>query len=119
MKKECKQKKRKAIKQSYTNFVTDLKSSNSGKFYKMCKKIGADDNVNDVDLKIKSFEGLNDLQCAEGVAEYIASISNEYDPVNLADLPAYLPAGPPHRVEEHEVYKKADEPEEYQKQPAC
>ena len=33
-----------------------------------------------------------------------ASISNEYDPVDLAQLPCYLPAPLPPQVEEYDVY---------------
>ena len=106
LKKDFKRKKRHAIKTFHTDFVTDLKASDPGKFYMMCKKIGAVDEVNAGALKIKSLEGLNDKECAEAVAQHFAAISNEYEPVDLTALPAYLPALPPPQVEEFEVYQK-------------
>ena len=106
LKKDFKRKKRHAIKTFHTDFVTDLKASDPGKFYMMCKKIGAVDEVNAGALKIKSLEGLNDKQCAEAVAQHFAAISNEYEPVDLTALPAYLPALPPPQYEEYEVYQK-------------
>ena len=69
----------------------------------MCKKIGAVDEVNDGDLKIQCLDCLSDLECAEAVAQHFAAISNEYEPVNLAALPAFLPSLPPVQVEEYEV----------------
>ena len=72
----------------------------------MCKKIGAVYKVNAGALKIKSLEGLNDKECTEAVAQHFAAISNEYEPVNLTALSAYLPALPPPQVEEFEVYQK-------------
>ena len=106
LKKEFKCKKRHAIKNSHKDFVTDLKSCDPGKFYKMCKKIGAVEDMNSGSLKIKCLERLSDKECAEEVARHFASISNEYEPVDLSALPAYLPALPPHQVQEHEVYAK-------------
>ena len=61
----------------------------------MCKKIGAVDELNDGALKIKCLDGLNDGECAEAVARHFAAISNEYEPVDLTVLPAFLPALPP------------------------
>ena len=106
LKKEFKTKKKKAIRTFHSNFVNELKFSDPRKFYQLCKKIGAVDQMNDGDLKIKSLQGLSDQQCAEKVGQHFASISNEYEPVNLEELPSYLPAQPPPQVEEHEVYAK-------------
>ena len=72
----------------------------------MCKKIGAVDDLNQGDLKIKSLEGLTDQQCADAIAQHFASVSNQYDPVDFEKLPAFLPSLPAPQVEEHEVYQK-------------
>ena len=72
----------------------------------MCKKIGAVDELNDGDLRIRSLEGLSDQECAEAVSQHFASVSNEYQPINLEELPSYLPAQFPPQVEEYEVYQK-------------
>ena len=60
----------------------------------MCKKVGAVDELNSGSLGIKSLTGLCDKQCAEEVAKHFAAVSNEYEPVNLSKLPAYLPSLP-------------------------
>ena len=73
----------------------------------MCKKIGAVDDMNAGTLKIKSLEGLSDKECAEAVAQHFAAISNEYKPVDLCALPAYLPALPAPQVQEFEVYQNS------------
>ena len=70
----------------------------------MRKKVGAVDDMNAGSLKIKCLEGLSDKQCAEEVARHFTAISNEYKPVNLSALSAFLPALPPPQVQEHEVY---------------
>ena len=90
-------KKRNALKNVHKTFGTDLKAPEPGKFYKMCKKVGAADDMNSGSLKIKCLEGLSDKECAEEVVGHFASISNEYKPVNLCALPAYLPTLPPPR----------------------
>ena len=59
--------------------------------------------MNDCALKIKCLDGLTDGACAEAVAQHFATISNEYEPVNLAALPAFLPSLPPFQVEEYKV----------------
>ena len=72
----------------------------------MCKKIGAVDDISDGALKIQCLDGLSDRESAEAVAQHFAAISNEYEPVDLTVLPAFLPALPPVQFEEYEVYKK-------------
>ena len=46
----------------------------------------------------------NNKQCADKIAEHFARISNEYDPVDVAQLPCYLPAPLPLQVGEYEVF---------------
>ena len=106
MKKEFKMKKKRAIRNFHSSFVTELKFSDPGKFYEMCKKIGAVDDINDGALKIQCLDGLSDRESAEAVAQHFAAISNEYKPVDLTVLPAFLPALPPMQFEEYEVYEK-------------
>jgi hypothetical protein len=72
----------------------------------MCKKIGAIDDLKNGELKIKSLDGLNDQQCANAIAQHFASVSNQYEPVDFNQLPAFLPALPAPQMEEHEIYLK-------------
>ena len=106
LKTEFKSKKKVSIQKFHKHFVTDLKSSDPGKFYKMCKKIGAISPLSDGELKIQCLDGLTDKECAEAVARHFAAVSNEYEPVDLSDLPAFLPALPLPQVEEYMVYEK-------------
>ena len=56
------------------------------------------------EIKVECLSNYNNKQWAEKIAKHFASISNEYDPVDLTELPSYLPAPPPPQVEEHDVY---------------
>ena len=58
------------------------------------------------EIKIKSQEGLSDKECAEEIGQFLAAVSNEYEPMNLQKLPSYLPSLPPPQVEQHQVYQK-------------
>ena len=52
LKAKFKKEKRKSIKQFYSEFVTDLKKSNPGKWFTMAKRIGALDQMSMVKLKL-------------------------------------------------------------------
>ena len=90
----------------HNKFVTELKVANPRKFFQMCKKIGAVDQMNTGDLSVRSLAGLSDKECAEAVGQHFASVSAEHSPVNLELLPSYLPALPPPQVEEFQVFQK-------------
>ena len=98
--------KRKTINSFYSSFVTELKHTNQGKWYQMAKKLGAIDQMNTGDISVEQLEGLDNKQAAQVVAEHFASVSNEYLPLDLKQLPAYLPAPKPEQVTEHRVYEK-------------
>ena len=99
--------KRKSIQNNYTNLLSDLKSSNPGQWYKIAKQIGGHSNQLDSnDIEIESLKGLSDTNAAEKIADFFAHTSNEYLPLNLSDLPPFLPALPPPQVEEIEVFEK-------------
>ena len=72
----------------------------------MCKKIGAIDQMNSRDLCVRSLAGHSGKECAEAVVEHFAAVSAEHSPVDLSQLPSYLPALPPPKVEEYEVFEK-------------
>ena len=49
---------------------------------------------------------MSNKECADAIAEHFAKISNEYSPLNIKELPCYLPAPPPPQVDELSVYKR-------------
>ena len=106
LKAKFKKEKRKSIKSFYAEFVTELKTTNPGKWYKMAKKLGAVDQMNGGEVKVESLEQLSNSECAQRIAEHFSRISNEYSPVDHEQLPCYLPAQQPPQVEEYIVYEK-------------
>ena len=94
---------KKTVQNFYSNFVSELKISNPAKWYTMAKRLGAEDNHNENELKVESLNGLDNQQSAEKIAEFFSKVSQEYSPLNLNELPAYLPAGKPLQVDQMEV----------------
>ena len=95
---------RKAVKYFYSDFVSDLKASEPGKWFARAKKIGAVDQITSGVIMVDPLAHLDNLQSAKQIAEHYAAISNEYSVIDISQLPAYLPAQPPPQVEEHNVY---------------
>ena len=62
--------------------------------------------MNSGEIKVECLKGLSDQECADTVAEGFAAVSNQYLPLDISKLPAYLPSLPPPQVEEHQVYQK-------------
>ena len=98
--------KRKTLKKFYSNFVSDLKESDPAKWYSMAKRIGAVDKMSRCDIQVQCLENKSNKQCADAIAEHFSSISNEYSPINLQELPCYLPAQPAPVIDEYEVYTR-------------
>ena len=97
---KCKfqRKKRVSLKNKYNDFVHNLKSTNPGKWYGMAKQIGALNGNAFCDFdQIEEIEGLSDQQAAEVIADFFAKTSNEYSPLDVCSLPAFLPAPLPRR----------------------
>ena len=57
-------------------------------------------------IQIGELENCTSLEAAEKIADYFTKVSNEYEPVNLLKLPCYLPAPPPPRVTEEEIFER-------------
>ena len=72
----------------------------------MAKKIGAVDQMTGGDTQVESLFNYNNSECAQKIAQHFAAISNEYEPVDISQLPCYLPALPPPQLEEYEVYER-------------
>ena len=71
----------------------------------MCRRIGTGDESTG-EINIKSQEGLSKQECAEEIGQFLAAVSNEYEPMNVEKLPSYLPSLPPPQVEQFKVYQK-------------
>ena len=95
--------KRKRIKNFNADFVSELKTTNPGKWYTMMKRLGGLDQMSRGRMTIKSLEGLSDKDCAEAIAQSFASVSQEYTPLDRDQLPAFLPAGRPEEVNVFQV----------------
>ena len=68
--------KRKSIRNNYQNFVSTLKTLNPGKWYKLAKQIGANNDQFDP-TEIESLKGLTLEAAAEKFADFLAQTSNE------------------------------------------
>ena len=106
LKAKFKRLKRKSIRETYSSFVTDLKQTNPSKWYSMAKKIGAVNRMSGGDIQVETLSDYNNEQCAQKIAEYFSSVSNEYQPVDVNQLPSYLPALPPPNIAEYQVYQR-------------
>ena len=104
LKSKFKKLKRKSVKKFHSEFISELKTSNPGKWYQLAKKIGTHSQARDGDIIVESLSELNNLQATQKIAEHFASISNEYSPIDNTQLPSYLPALPPPQVKEYDVY---------------
>ena len=56
----------------------------------MAKKIGAVEQMTDGEVKVESLSLFSNAECAQKIAEHFSSISNEYSPVDNAQLPCLL-----------------------------
>ena len=57
-------------------------------------------------MSVKCLQGLNNQEAAEEVAQHFSKISQEYSPLNKAQLPAYLPAQECMQVSETDVAER-------------
>ena len=72
----------------------------------MAKRIKAINIKEQGDIKIECLECVNLEEQVKKIAESFAAISNEYDPVDIDKLPAYLPHEQPPNLSVYEVYRK-------------
>ena len=87
--------KRKTMKKFYSQFVTELKETDPGKWYSMAKKIGAVNQTDSERVNVECLENHDDQEAVDAVAQHFASISQEYEPLSVDNLPCYLPAEEP------------------------
>jgi hypothetical protein len=72
----------------------------------MAKRIGAIDQSSQGELIIECLKGLDPQEQVQKVADSFAKVSQEYGPVNIDELPAFLPAEKAPQVEVYQVYKR-------------
>ena len=107
LKRKFKKLKKLIARKYYNDFVNDLKNTSPSKWYKMAKKIGAVNHSKDVELRVEALCGLGDDESAERIAQHFSAISQEYLPLDVAALSAFLPAPLPPRIDELEVFKRS------------
>ena len=84
------QEKCKAEKEKYYDrIVSDLKESNISQWYSKVKRMAGQDQEKRADLTVDELIGLNDVEQAEKIADYYASISNLYESISDGDFPEY------------------------------
>ena len=98
--------KRKSVRAYFSRFVTQIKDTDKHRFYTKVKQIGGLNPTGNGELEIECLNGKTNEECAEEVAKSFASVSNEYQPVDLSRLPAFLPCLPPPQVTQLQVYNK-------------
>ena len=81
-----------------------MKSTQPGQYHSIAKQIGT--NSNNGNLVIECIEHLDPQKQVEKVAESFANISQQYDPVNLKEIPAYLPSEEPPHLEVYKVLQQ-------------
>ena len=86
-------------------FADQIIKGSRGNFYRQVKKVGGVKQKISR-LNIESLEGKSDTECAQAIGESYSAISKAYSPVDLAALPAYLPAQLPPQVEQLQVWEK-------------
>ena len=97
--------KKRSIRDYYVTLTDKLKSSNLCNYFKVVKQICGYEGRN-CEREVEELAGLSEQASVERIAEHFAAVSGSYEPVQLAALPAYLPAPPPPQVTEMQVYTK-------------
>ena len=73
----------------YTNIVSDLKETNTGKWYSKIKRMSGQDTDRENVILVEELSGYSDQEQADRIAESYAKISNQYDEIKTSDFPAY------------------------------
>ena len=106
LKRKFKSSKRKASKEFYSNFVNELKSTNPGQYHRTAKKLGGIADKDQGNLVIECLEQYTPSEQVAKVAESFAAVSQQYEPIDLSRLPAYLPSEQPPQLDVYKVYRK-------------
>jgi hypothetical protein len=98
--------KRKSVKSFYSNFVKELKTSKPSNWFGMVKKLGGLEGRVKGKVAVESLKGLTDQQAVEEVAKSMAAVSQSYKPIDLTQLPCYLPAEAPIQLNIFQILQK-------------
>ena len=85
-------------------FADQIIRGSRGNFYRQVKKKVGGMKQKTSRLNIESLEGKSDYECARAIGESYSAISQAYSPVDLAALPAFLPAQLTPQVEVLQVW---------------
>ena len=94
------------IKSHYVNLTEKLKVTNPRNYFKVIKMLSGYPDSFSGDCEVEELRGLTASDAAEKIADHFSAVSCSYQPVQLASLPAYLPAPQPPQVTEVQVYNK-------------
>ena len=72
--------------------MSELKSTNPGRYYEMARKIGGTNDSHLGEIRVESLSEISNKESAQKIADHFASISNDFLPINSETLPAFLPA---------------------------
>ena len=98
--------KKKASREFYSKFVTTMKTIQPSLYHKTVKQIAGFDQKHQDKLVIECLQDLQPQEQVQKVAESFAKVSQEYCPIDLTKLPAYLPAEQPPQLHVYDVYTK-------------
>ena len=74
----------------YTNMVSDLKTSNPGKWYSKLKRMSGQGNVKQQNIQVDELIGLSNMEQAERIADHYSAISNQYEQIKSEDFKEYF-----------------------------
>ena len=106
LRKSFRKSKKKASKNFYSFFVKDLKVAKPSQYYKMAKRIGAIEQNSKNEINIACLDGMDSQAQVEAVAKSFSEVSCQYSPVDLTELPSYLPAEEAPQLQVYHVWNK-------------
>ena len=90
----------------FSIFVNELKSTNPGRYHRTAKKLGGIADKDQGNLVIECLEQYTPSEQVAKVAESFAAVSQQYEPIDLSRLSAYLPSEQPPQLDVYKVYRK-------------
>ena len=89
----------------YENIVSDLKTSNVGKWFSKVKRMSGRDKDKQNNIMVEELRGQDNYQQAESIANHYSKISNQYEQINSEDFPNYQDTDNVPQVEPLKVYQ--------------
>ena len=88
----------------YANIVSDLKTSNPGKWFSKLKRMSGQDQDKQDNIMVEEMLGLTNMQQAEMIADHYSKISNQYEQVKSDDFLQYQDTSKLPHIEPLKVY---------------